>query len=175
MRSLTKRALRFFGEGEDSRYRLLLTSPPDAKPEQYPQGVTVTTYRVPRGSVGIRSVIERQVRRKTISVGGEPALWKLRGWTKKGQLWQGSYKVGLNRWRGSAEESDDGFFKFYIQQPPEALLDGPHRSCYVPKGAKGYYIHFVSLKPRSLSEGIGGVELQLAMAIQPKGANHDFW
>lgn len=154
------------GESTRSDYRLVVTQRTvrnrrrGVRQRTHGMDLTVGTRRISqsagRGVPTVRTLFLGRAR--------ETPLWQKRGWTQRGYMWKGTYRVGKRSWQGSAETIGERY-KFYIQEPPPVLLTGAHSRCYVPKGDKGYFVHFSPTQPTSLSAGIGGIEHQLAQAL----------
>lgn len=126
--------------------------------------IFVTARRIPKGFAAHAAQLMPRVRRSSVTIRREQPLWQARGWKQNGHTWKGMYQVGRQSWQGRAETIGDRF-KFYIQNPPHALLTGAHGRCYIAKGDKGYFVHFTPTQPESLSAGIGGIEFQLAQVV----------
>ena len=80
-----------------------------------------------------------------------------KGWQKKGKIYQGYYRCQLGAFRGQIEERFGGDYKFYIFDPPEAVLTGSHKACFTNVGAGRYHVHF-GVNSGDLDSGIMAVE-----------------
>ncbi len=81
------------------------------------------------------------------------------GWCHKGlDKYAGFYRVGNSAWRGEALRKRN-HFEFYIIDPPEVLHG---HNCFVHKGNGKFLVHWHNNHPRTLSEGIMGVEAEIA-------------
>ncbi len=80
-----------------------------------------------------------------------------KGWQKTGRAHRGYYRCRLGAFRGEIEQRPGGDFKFYIFNPPEAVLSGPHKACFTDLGAGRYHVHF-GVNSEDLDGGIMAVE-----------------
>ena len=105
--------------------------------------------------------------RKVIEVRANPLPYHLeQGWKKKGRFYQGYYRCQRRgAFRGEIEERFNGDFKFYIFDPPEAILTGSHKACFTNVGTGRYHIHF-GLDGKSLDAGIMAVERILYQSLK---------
>ena len=87
-----------------------------------------------------------------------------KGWQKIGRVYHGYYRCKLGAFKGEIGERPGGDYKFYIFNPPEAVLNGPHAPCFTPVGNNRYHIHF-RIDARSLDAGVMSVERLLYQSI----------
>lgn len=98
------------------------------------------------------------------------SYWKDSGWERRGENLIGHYKAGGNLYRGSIELTGSRYrpMKFYIYDPPRAILNGPHGACYHWQGLpelRKYWIHF-SEEPADIDSGIIQIERNLLEALE---------
>lgn len=79
------------------------------------------------------------------------------GWQKRLRFYQGYYRTRQGSFRGEIEERPGGDYKFYIFNPPEAVLTGSHRACFTNMGAGRHHVHF-GVNSGDLDSGIMAVE-----------------
>lgn len=97
------------------------------------------------------------------------SYWQDAGWERRGNNLIGHYQAGGNLYRGSIELTDSSYqpMKFYIYDPPRAILNGPHGVCYRWQGLSGlrkYWIHF-SEEPADIDSGIIQIERNLSESL----------
>ena len=84
-----------------------------------------------------------------------------RGWAKKGRLLKGYYRTKFGSFRGEIELRPGGEHKFFIYNPPETVLSGPHAACFnkagITEGGYKYSIHF-RVHAKDTDSGIMAVE-----------------
>jgi len=93
------------------------------------------------------------------------SYWEDSGWTRRDDNLIGHYKAGSNLYKGAIELLDSSYLpmKFYIYDPPRAILSGPHGACYHWRGLpalRKYWIHF-SEEPADIDSGIIQIERNL--------------
>jgi hypothetical protein len=93
-----------------------------------------------------------QAEEVTVITGGSKPLWEQKGWTVSPRGYRGHFRTGRGSWRGVAVRNGKETFAFYIENPPEAALRGPHGQCFRAKGPKAYHVH---IKPASRDIGAG--------------------
>ena len=96
--------------------------------------------------------------------------WKDAGWEERGEWLIGHYRAGRRFYPGSVERRGGSYepFKFYIYNPPDEILNGPHGICFHPRGKADlnrYWIHF-SDQPVDVDSGIIQVEHDLREALE---------
>ena len=87
------------------------------------------------------------------------------GWAKRLRFYQGYYRTRQGSFRGEISERSGGDYKFYIFDPPEAVLTGSHKACFTNVGAGRYHIHF-GVNSESLDSGIMAVERLLFQSLK---------
>lgn len=81
------------------------------------------------------------------------------GWRPAGtNNYIGVYRVGNSTWQGEAFRKGN-YFDFYIIDPPDVIYG---HNCFVHKGNGRFQVHWHNGNPRTLSEGIMGVEAEIA-------------
>lgn len=88
-----------------------------------------------------------------------------KGWQKTGRVYHGYYRTRLGAFKGEIEERPGGDHKFYIFDPPEEVLNGPHTPCFTHVGNNRYHIHF-RIDARSLDAGVMSVERLLYQSLK---------
>ncbi len=85
-----------------------------------------------------------------------------RGWQWRGGRATGYYRTTRGSWRGEIQRGRAGVRRYYIFDPPERVLDGPHGHCFFPDDEDDrFYVHFAQ-QPRDIDSGIMLVEAVLA-------------
>jgi hypothetical protein len=103
--------------------------------------------------------------RVTVRPTVEP-YWKFRRWTKKGGRLQGAYRTPRGSYLGEIRLSRGGLPKYYIFNPPRALLTGAHGACFGPDTSKGkYWVHFRHHPFNDVDGGIVEIERYLLEAL----------
>lgn len=88
-----------------------------------------------------------------------------RGWRKIGRTYQGHYRCRLGAFRGEVEERFNGAYKFYIFDPPQQVLNGPHKACFTNNGGSRYHVHF-GVNTENLDGGVMGIERVLYQSLK---------
>lgn len=88
-----------------------------------------------------------------------------KGWKKVGRVYQGYYRCRLGAFRGQIDERPSGDYKFYIFDPPEAVLTGSHKDCFTNVGVGRYHIHF-GVNSENLDSGIMALERLLFQSLK---------
>jgi len=88
-----------------------------------------------------------------------------KGWQKKRKVYEGYYRCRLMSVRGLIEERPGGDYKFYIFDPPEAVLTGSHKACFTNVGAGRYHVHF-GVDAGNIDSGIMAVERLLYQSLK---------
>lgn len=91
--------------------------------------------------------------------------WEDSGWERRDKHLIGYYRAVGNLYRGSIDLTGSSYrpMKFYIYNPPRAILNGPHGTCYHWQGLpelRKYWIHF-SDEPEDIDSGIIQIEKNL--------------
>lgn len=97
--------------------------------------------------------------RPVVTVKREPMTYaKQQGWQQNGGVWEGYYRTRYGSFRGLIEQHSSEF-RFFIFDPPDEVLYGPHGGCFkaVDLTGKKFWIHF-SYKPADIDSGILEVE-----------------
>jgi hypothetical protein len=90
------------------------------------------------------------VRRQTVP------YWKERGWSAKGEKYQGYYRTKFGSWKGRSDVGLLGHARMFIQNPPSFLSHHPHWSCFLERPDGWFHVHVHNRF--TLSEGILRVE-----------------
>lgn len=90
-----------------------------------------------------------------------------KGWQKigRGRVYHGYYRCKLGAFRGEIEERPGGDYKFYIFDPPEEVLNGPHAPCFTHIGNNRYHVHF-GVNSNDLDGGTMAVERLLYQSLK---------
>lgn len=97
-------------------------------------------------------------------------LWQLRGWIRKGPKLTGAYRVPGRGAVAGEIEPDGRYPNFYVINPPQALLTGPHGPCFRPRGAGRYWVHFSNTASGDLDSMLVAVERLIADALRKEVA-----
>lgn len=126
--------------------------------------ITIRRVRhIPASEVVVKAV--RPYARKSHT----SSYWQDSGWERKDNNLTGHYKAGGNLHRGVIELMDSSYLpvKFYVYDPPRAILNGPHGACYHWQGLlepRKYWIHF-SEEPADIDSGIIQIERNLSETL----------
>ncbi|MDP3041767.1 MAG: hypothetical protein Q8N62_03415 [Candidatus Omnitrophota bacterium] len=96
--------------------------------------------------------------KKVIEVKANPLPYHLeKGWQKIRGVHHGYYRCRLGAFKGEIEERPGGDYKFFIFDPPEEVLNGPHAPCFTHVGNNRHHVHF-GVNSEDLDSGIMAVE-----------------
>lgn len=119
-----------------------------------------------------RQITQRKKQNKVIDVRKvvrpNPLPYHLeKGWQKigRGRVYHGYYRCKLGAFRGEIEERPGGDYKFYIFDPPEEVLNGPHAPCFTHIGNNRYHVHF-GVNSNDLDGGTMAVERLLYQSLK---------
>lgn len=104
----------------------------------------------------IRELVSRMVRGRGPAVQVQRRVmpyWQERGWIQSGNSYRGTYQTEFGAFLGRAEQRGSQFFRFYIQDPPSAVLGGAHAACFIDQGGGRYEVHMGRM-PGDVSSGI---------------------
>jgi len=128
---------------------------PDLKVEILPSSRQLTHIKKENKAIDVIKVVRPN-----------PSPYHLeKGWQKNGRVYQGYYRCRLGAFRGQIEERFNGDYKFYIFDPPEAVLIGSHKACFTNLGADRYHVHF-GVNSGNLDSGIMAVERLLYQSLK---------
>ena len=116
----------------------------------------------------IREIISRMVRGHGPAVKVERRIipyWQERGWKREENRYTGSYRTIYGSFYGHADEPHRGYFRFHIYQPPQAMEQHSHWTCFQNRGDGWYEVH-MSRQPRDVSSGIMSIERILHEALE---------
>jgi len=92
--------------------------------------------------------------------------WRLRKWRRvKKNLYLGYFKTRLGRCHGVIKWNSRLDHNVYIHNLPQAILKGPHRSCFIRVKPNKYKVHFSQL-PADLNSAIFYMETLLQEAFE---------
>lgn len=94
-------------------------------------------------------------------------LWMERRWQQRaGCYFFGWYRVPpYGAWQGRIIRRHATRWSYFICNPPEEVLSGPHGACFLSKGNGVYEVHF-SLRATSLDDGILAIEQTIRESIE---------
>lgn len=110
--------------------------------------------------VSIRELFQRVVR------GHGPAVsvqrrqipyWQERGWTRRGNIYSGSYQTPYAAFWGQISEQSGGYIDFMLYAPSEEIRSCGHWACFQHRGNDWYLVHMAK-QPRDVSSGILTIE-----------------
>ena len=85
-------------------------------------------------------------------------FWMERRWQRHGDSYFGWYRVApIGAWQGRIVRRYEGKWSYYITDPPDEVLSGPHGACFLRNGEGIYEVHF-SRRGTSADDGILGIE-----------------
>jgi hypothetical protein len=76
----------------------------------------------------------------------------------------GYFRTRFGSYSGRIENPESSSRRFYITNPPQQVLSGPHGACFQPRGPHEFFIHW-SVPPKDLDTGILRVEHTLLEAL----------
>jgi hypothetical protein len=100
-----------------------------------------------------------QVRRR------ELPYWRERGWTLKGNAYEGSYQTPYGAFLGFIEDCGGGYFRFFIFDPPQEVLQGSHSACF-RNIKEGWYDVHMAERPQDASSGIMTIERLMVTTLK---------
>lgn len=128
---------------------------PDPKVQVLPLNSQVAQRKKQNKAIDVRKVVRPS-----------PLPYHLeKGWQKNARVYQGYYRCRLGAFRGQIEKRFNGDYKFYIFDPPEAVLTGSHKACFTNVGAGRYHVHF-GVNSGDLDSGIMAVERLLYQSLK---------
>jgi hypothetical protein len=83
--------------------------------------------------------------------------WQQRGWKKNGSNYWGYYRTRWGSWEGHAVRHSKRAIEFTIKKPPDKLINGCHKHCFILTGKGLYKVHF-DTRPKDVDSGIISVE-----------------
>ena len=97
--------------------------------------------------------------------------WEDAGWERRDDSLIGHYKARGKRFRGSILLADSDYAPrmFFIYDPPERLLHGPHGGCYrlqSDSNLRKYHVHFAHPEHPRIDVGILQIERNLREALR---------
>jgi hypothetical protein len=110
--------------------------------------------RVVRGRGPAEKVERRQV-----------PYWQEQGWVRQGNRYQGAYHTPYGAFPGWIEQRGGSGIDFFMYEPPEALRQHSHWSCFQDRGQNWYRVH-MSRQPADVSSGILTIERLITEAFE---------
>ena len=98
--------------------------------------------------------------------------YKERGWIKNRHLLEGYYRCNYGSFPGEVESRPGRRYRFYIYNPPPAVLSGSHSACFNKSGKNKhgdrYHIHF-GVDSQNIDAGIMAIERLLQESFKHGG------
>jgi hypothetical protein len=117
-------------------------------------------------AVARRPVIAGRRNQRRVTPDSRP-LREVRGWRRVGNVLKGAYRTRYGSFAGEIDVSS-ARPSFWIINPPAAVLNGPHRPCFRPRGGGGrYWVHF-GMSSFEIDAGIAAIERLIFQSLQPR-------
>ena len=110
--------------------------------------------RVVRGRGPVVSVQRRQI-----------PYWEERGWTRKGNTYNGSYQSPYAAFWGQIEQHRSGHIDFLLYQPSDEIRRHSHWVCFQHRGNDWYLVHMAK-EPKDVSSGLLTIERLITEAYE---------
>ena len=91
--------------------------------------------------------------------------WQERGWAQQGRTHTGSYQTPYAAFQGWIEQERSGRLNFYLYNPPGALKEHSHWTCFQHRGNDWYLVHMAK-EPKDISSGIITIEKLITEAYE---------
>ena len=91
--------------------------------------------------------------------------WQERGWTRQGNQYSGSYQTPYGAFSGWIEHRGGDNINFFIYDPPNALREHSHWTCFQERD-QGWYLVHMSRRPSDVSSGILTIERLITEAFR---------
>src|SRR3989337_156923 len=165
---------KLYATPEDVSVGSSTAAPFGAKLLRIHQNTGITDFQVRK--VMIKGIREFGLQMDVKGVGKDQELpyWKLNGWLKRGNKYEGYYRTPHGRWKGLITENFLNSYSFFIYEPPECLKSHNHWKCFTYKGDGKYDIHF-SEKPEDIGSGIIIVERLISEAFENHNNRGEPW
>ncbi len=121
-----------------------------------------------RAPESIREIVSRLVRghRPLVKVNRrELAYWEEHGWTQSGNSYVGYYQTRYGSFKGMAIQRGAHYLRFTIEDPPQAIKEHSHWTCFIRRQGDIYEIHMGRM-PADISSGIITIERLLTEAFE---------
>ena len=91
--------------------------------------------------------------------------WQERGWTRQGNMYNGSYQTPFAAFWGQITVHLGGHIDFMLYAPSNEIRSGGHWACFQHRGNDWYLIH-MAREPRDISSGILTIERLITEAYE---------
>ncbi len=95
--------------------------------------------------------------RRVVIKRNQQPLYQERGWRKSRGTLCGYYRTKYGAFSGRIEQAFTASPTYFITDPPERLLSGPHGACFNAKSKGLYQVHW-SDNPKDINAGILSLE-----------------
>lgn len=112
----------------------------------------------------IRPPTVRRLRLVHIPASSRP-LWQERHWIRMGNRFTGAFRTSFGAVVGEII-LEGGTPSYFIHNPPETLLRGPHGPCFRARGGGRFWVHWADHRSRNIDAGIMAVEELLTRAFK---------
>ena len=85
------------------------------------------------------------------------------GWKFNGNRYVGHFKTSRGLYLGEAQV-ENGVLDFFIYDPPQEVVHGPHSACFAHIGDDWWWIHFSNESPYP-SDGIMAIERTIEQSL----------
>lgn len=94
--------------------------------------------------------------------------FRRKGWRRRGRTATGYYRTRRGSWQGKIRYDFAGGLAYYVHDPPDRILNGPHGMCFTDdegsSTSRGWYrVHFAR-RPNDVDSGLLIIEASLAGA-----------
>lgn len=126
--------------------------------------------------LGVRpaSTTIREIFSRVVGRGAQPIVtvqrqqipyWQDRGWSRKGQVYSGSYQTPYGAFCGRIEQRGLASFEFFLYQPSEEIKSHSHWVCFQDR-RNGWYLVHMGREPKDVSSGILTIERLITEAYE---------
>ncbi len=112
--------------------------------------------RVSPGTQASRPPLPGTRRSVVVSRDSRP-LFEERGWLRRSGMLVGRFHTPRGSFCGRIEDPWSKDPRYFVLNPPTAVLSGPHGPCFRPSGPGLYAVHW-NHRPRTLDAGIAAIE-----------------
>ena len=93
--------------------------------------------------------------------------WQQQGWTRNGQIYEGSYQTPYCAFRGHVLQRSTREIEFSLYQPSNEIRGCSHWPCFQHLGNDWYAVHMAK-RPADVSSGILSIERLVVEAYEDR-------
>jgi hypothetical protein len=95
----------------------------------------------------------------------EIPYWQERGWTRKGNTYNGNYQTAYGAFWGQIIERRGGHIDFMLYTPSNEIRNCGHWPCFQHRGNDWFVVHMAK-QPKDVSSGIIAIERLITEAYE---------